>query len=256
MILNKLHQIKNAKSLLLQRFSIFFIIILGVIPCFGSQKVYLIHGYGSPKSVMRKINKNLLKELYDTENYEYNSMSVDLDSIGKHLYVTIKNAKVDTVSFVTHSMGALVVRSMLQYSLKDSNFPIIFRIVMLAPPNNGAEIADFYVTFKMLDKIMGPNVQHMVTDSSSYAKKLPIPYKSEVGIIIGIRGKKHGFNPFIDGDNDGYLTPEQTKLGIEKDVAILKSDHTTLTLNNFACILVIEFIETGMFQSKNLRSFH
>jgi hypothetical protein len=199
---------------------------------------------------MRKIEKHLNKEYYRTENFGYKSMSDDLDTIGKQLYLNIKNSGLDTVSFVTHSMGGLVTRSMLQYSMKDKDFPVIYRIVMIATPNNGAEIADFYASFMFLKKVLGPNVECMRTDSDSYVHHLPKPYKSEVGIIAGIRGKKHGYNPFIEGDNDGLLTPGRTKLGIEKDIIILKDEHTLMTQKKVVCKLVIEFLKTGKFISK------
>jgi len=99
---------------------------------------------------MKKIEKNIKIENFNTENYGYNSQS-DLDTIGKQLYCKIKDFKLDTVSFVTHSMGALLVRSMLKYSNNDKNFPVIFRIVMIAPPNDGTEIADFYSSFKIFN---------------------------------------------------------------------------------------------------------
>jgi hypothetical protein len=140
---------------------------------------------------------------------------------------------------------------MLQYSLKDNDFPLIYRIVMIAPPNNGAEMADFYASFKILKKLLGPNVEHMKTDSGSYARKLPIPSNSEVGVIIGIRGRKYGYNPFIDGDNDGLLSPEKTRLGIEKDIAVIKNEHTVLTQKKVVCKLVIEFLRSGTFISKD-----
>jgi hypothetical protein len=69
-------------------------------------------------------------------------------------------------------------------------------------------------------------------------------------LIIGIRGKKHGFNPFIHGDNDGLLTPERTILGIEKDIAFIREEHTLLTQKKIVSKLVIEFLQTGTFISK------
>ncbi len=220
-----------------------------MLPISGSNKIYVIHGYGCPKLMMKRINKCLLKENYNTENYGYNSISEDLDSLGNDLYRNIQQSHIDTVSFVTHSMGALVVRAMLKYSLPDVSFPKINRIVMIAPPNEGAEIADFYSSFKILKLLLGPNIEHMRTDSGSYAKNLPIPYNSEVGIIIGIRGKVQGYNPFIKGDNDGFLTPKRTKLGIEKDVAIVKDDHGRLTQDKNVRKLIVEFLKTGTFIS-------
>lgn len=170
--------------------------LLSVSTVSATHKVYVIHGYASPLAVVRKLNRYLIKENYNTELYQYKSMYSELDSIGKKLYFDIKNSNVDTVSFVTHSMGGLVVRSLFQYTSKDTSFPFIYRVIMIAPPNKGAEMADIFDSFKMLKKLLGPNVKNMRTDSLSYANKLPQP-KGNVGIIIGNRGKKKGYNPYI-----------------------------------------------------------
>jgi hypothetical protein len=223
--------------------------VLSLSPLYGSHKIFVIHGYATPRIVMKKIDKCLKKANYATENYSYKSISVDLDTLGKQLYNIIEKSGYDSVSFVTHSMGALVVRSMLQYSIKDKSFPVIFRMVMIAPPNKGAEIADFYSSLFLVKKLLGPNVRHMTTDSGSYTNKLPIPNNSEIGIIIGIRGKKHGYNLFIKGDNDWVLTPEKTKLGIEKDRVFIKHRHIALLRQKIVCNLVIEFLASGTFIS-------
>jgi hypothetical protein len=216
-------------------------------PIFGSHKIYVIHGYGSSKLMMCKIDKRLKKERFFSVNYGYRSVSKDLDTIGKELYVSIKKSRVDTISFVTHSMGALVVRSMLQYLVNDTSFPTIFRIVMIAPPNHGAEIADFYASKRILRKILGPNIEHMKTDSNSYANNLPVPDNSEIGIIIGKKRNKLGYGLFIKGDNDGLLTAERAKLNIAKDIIIVKGEHNFLTQNKFVRKLIVEFLQTGSF---------
>lgn len=213
-------------------------------------KVFLIHGYGSFKLLLSKIEKYLKAENFLTENYGYRSMSVDLDVLGKQLHQTIKQSNVKTVSFVTHSMGALVVRSMLPYAMQDEDFPAIHRIVMIAPPNRGAQIADFYSSLKFLKPLLGPNVEHMKTGEGSYAAGLPVPANSEIGIIAGIRGGKHGYNIFIKGDNDGLLTPEKTRLGVEKDFVVLKGEHNLLTQKETVCQMVVGFLKFGEFMSK------
>lgn len=234
------------------RYLIYILLIFNLLPIFGNHKTYVIHGYASPRIIMKKIDTRLKKEKYISENYSYRSISVNLDTLGKQLYTKIKNSGFDSVSFVTHSMGALVVRSMLQYSLKDKNFPVIFRIVMIAPPNKGAEIADFYSSLFILKHLLGPNVRNMQTDSNSYVNHLPIPSHSQIGIIIGIRGKKHGYNPFIKGDNDWVMTPDKTKLGNENDIAYVKHIHNSLPRKKIVCKLVIEFLQFGSFISKDM----
>jgi triacylglycerol lipase len=233
-------------------FKFFAIIFLSFaqLSIFGSYKIFVIHGYGSSRVMMKKIDKSIRNENYITENYAYKSMTDDLDTIGKQLYVRIKTATFDTVSFVTHSMGALVVRSMLNYAKNDKDFPVIYRIVMIAPPNGGAEIADIYASYEILRELLGPNLEHMKTDSGSYANKLPIPYNSEIGIIAGIRGGKYGYNLLIKGDNDGLLTPKRTKLGVQKDFVLIKGEHNLLTQKKYVCKLVVEFLKFGLFKSK------
>jgi triacylglycerol lipase len=211
---------------------------------FARQKIFLLHGYGCPKLVMNKLEKRLRKANFTTENFGYSSMIDHLDSLGIYLYRRVKTSGIDTVSFVTHSMGGLIVRSMLQYANQDANFPKIFRIVMLAPPNTGAEIANFW-SAKSLRWLTGPNVRLMRTDSNSYARRLPLPINTELAIIAGQRGHKIGYNPFIKGDNDGLLTPARTRLGIEKIALTLKIDHTFIVVQNKVCRLVVEFMRTG-----------
>ena len=225
---------------------LFFLIPISL---YGSHKVYLIHGFGGFRFTMTKIEKSIKNEQYQTLNYGYKSFN-DLDTIGKQLYLRIKESHVDTISFVTHSMGALLVRSMLQYSAKDKYFPKIFRIIMIAPPNKGTEIADFYSSFGIVNYFFGPNVQYMKTDSDSYANRLPKPYDSEIGIIAGIRGKKHGYNLFLNGDNDGGIKPERTKIGIEKDYITVIGQHNFLLGKKYVSKLVIEFLKNGSFLTK------
>lgn len=225
---------------------IFIVFLFSVSTVSATHKVYVIHGYASPLAVVRKLNRYLKKEHYNTEMYQYKSMYSQLDSIGKKLYYDVKKANVDTVSFVTHSMGGLVVRSLFQYASKDSSFPIIYRVVMIAPPNKGAEMADIFDSFKMLKKLLGPNVKNMRTDSSSYANRLPQP-NTTVGIVVGMRGKKKGYNPYIKNDNDGFISVEKTRLENESDVFFTKADHLFVVRKKVVLKQTVAFLRNGQF---------
>ncbi len=240
-----LHQYQNLNFMIK---NIVFILLLSIqTAAFGTHKVYVIHGWASNRALMHKINKTLKKNNFITENYAYRSVYNNLDTLGFHLYNDVKNSGYDTVLFVTHSMGALVVRSMLQYSRTDSLFPNVYRIVMIAPPNNGAEIADFYSSFEILTKLIGPNVALMRTDSNSYARNLPVPLNSEVGIIAAMRKKERGYNPFINGNNDGLLTPARTTLGTETDFALVFCNHARVTQKKHVRNIIVAFLQHGRF---------
>lgn len=216
---------------------------------FASYKVYLVHGYAGIGTEMKEVQRAINKQGYQSEIYVYRSMSRDVDSVGAELFRKIQEERYDTISFVTHSMGALVVRALYEHLQSAPAFPFIHRIVMIAPPNNGSPVADFFAQFSFLKFIVGPNVNNLTTNQATGAGKYPVP-TCEVGLIAGGRGSKSGFNLFVKGDNDGLLLPEQTKLGIEKDVVFVKSWHVGLLFHKKVLKHVVSFLKSGKFAGK------
>lgn len=213
----------------------------------ASHKVYLIHGYGGIANKFKKIESALEIKGYSCEIFEYQSISEDIDTIAKHLFKKIKVDNSDTVSFVTHSMGALIVRSLYQYIDSKSHFPLINRFVMIAPPNQGLLLADFCSQYSILRKICGPNISNLTTNPISGASRYPIP-TCQVGLINGISEYKNGYNIFIDGNNDGVIPVDKSKLGIETDVAYVISSHGTLVQNEKVVKMAVNFLEKGKFE--------
>jgi len=212
-----------------------------------SHRIYLLHGYAGPGFEMKKILKALEKEGYNCTLFTYRSMADDIDSVGKDLIKRIQSDRVDIISFVTHSMGALVVRSIFEHIVLIPNFPTIRRIVMIAPPNNGTPVADFYIKLRFLKFFLGPNLKNLSTNSISGAGRYPIP-TCEIGLITGsFKGSKH-LNLFIKSENDGIVAREQAKLGIETDIVNIKSWHFGLLYDKRVVKLVISFLRYGKFK--------
>ncbi len=168
----------------------------------------------------------------------------------KQLYEKIKADGVVEVSFITHSLGGLVLRAMLLYSQNDAKFPKIRKIVMIAAPNQGAISGDFMNKYAIFKFILGVNLRDVKKDPESLAHQLPINFNADVGIIAGCRGKKSGYNPFIGEDNDGEIRPEETKLGTEKDFITIKSDHISILWNKKTHQQVLHFMEFGTFNHR------
>ncbi len=223
-----------------------FLSLLFCIENHATHKIYLIHGFGGNGLELEKIRKTIERKGYLNEVYTYHSLTTDIDLVGEHLFEKISNESYDSISFVTHSMGALVVRSLYEHIDTTAVFPLIHRIVMIAPPNNGSPVADFFAQFSFVKYIVGPNINNLTTHPVTGAVKYPLP-TSEVGLIAGSYAGKKGFNIFIKGDNDGVLIPEDTKMGIEKDVAFVKSWHTGLLFNKKVIKLVMTFLDKGRF---------
>ncbi|MDD4992908.1 MAG: hypothetical protein PHR83_11795 [Paludibacter sp.] len=230
-----------------RKFRLIISLLTVTIMATATHKVYIIHGYGGFGLQMEKIHNAIQKSGYESENFTYQSFTKDIDSVAITLFEKIRNENIDTVSFVTHSMGALVVRALYRHLDKNIHFPQIYRFIMLAPPNKGTPVADFYKNYGFILPIGGPNVEHMTTDSASYANQLPIP-TCEVGLILAITGKKPWYNPFMKDDNDGLISANYAKLGIEKDIVVIKSQHAAMTQNKKVIKLILEFLKTGSFQ--------
>jgi len=215
----------------------------------SSNRIYFLHGFGGPGFEMKWILKAVEKEGYDCTLFKYRSMVRDVDSVGLDLIKKIQSDGADTISFVTHSMGALVVRSIYEHIDSLADFPIIKRIVMIAPPNNGTQVADFYYKSHFLRQILGPNLKNLTTDSIVGASRYPIP-TCEVGLITGTFGGSKVLNLFLDADNDGMVVPEKAKLGIEKDIVHVKSWHFGLLYDKKVTKYVISFLKWGRFADK------
>lgn len=225
---------------------LFMMTLFNVSLVSASHKIYLIHGYAGLGVEMLKIERALLKEGFNTEIYAYPSLSKDIDSVSLHLYRHILKEKADTISFVTHSMGALVARSVYQWIDSTQHFPYIHRMVMIAPPNKGTPVADFFVESRIIRFIGGPNVENLTTDRISGASKYPIP-DCEVGILLGVGGNRRGYNLFLEENNDGLILPSDAKLGNEEDLAFVKASHMQILFKRRAIALINSFLHKGRF---------
>jgi len=212
----------------------------------SSYKVYLIHGYAGQNFEFKKIEKAITKKGYVCEIFSYNSFKQEVDSVSRSLFEKIITDNFDTISFVAHSMGALVVRSLYNYIDTATYFPHIHRFVMIASPNKGTPLADYWGQFDFLKFILGPNVHNLTTDPETGARKYPVP-TCEVGLIIGVKGDKKGYNHFLKGDNDGVIPAKNTMLGIEKELVYVKAPHFGMALNKKVVILTVNFLLSGSF---------
>jgi hypothetical protein len=214
--------------------------------------VYLLHGHGASKLIMNKLEKDIAAAGFETCNYGYRSVVDPIEKTGSELYNELKNSETDTVCFVTHSMGALVVRAASGNRKAGEPFPVVYRIVMIALPNKGAEAADFYASMRFFRWLLGPNLERMQTGPESFASNLPIPDDAEISIIAGIKGNGKGYNRRIAGEDDGRLKPESALLGLEREMATVCDGHSRLPRNDSVIEMTLSFLIKGTFRLQNI----
>lgn len=223
--------------------------------------VILLHGLGRTKEVMNKIYKALEETDFDLINLSYNSITKDISSIADNLNELLisKKDEYQKFSFVTHSLGGIVLRRMLKKHPKHN----IRKIVMIAPPNNGAALARILsgavqllgvIPYKPLQAITEkalsftpPTVKELM-DTKYLEKECAIP-KCRFIIIAGEKDdkKKVPFD-FIrklclgNTHNDGTVTVEETKLpGCENHI-IVNESHTSILSNKEVIKEIVEYL--------------
>lgn len=220
-----------------KKFLLFTLILFPFITSMATHKVYFVHGLWGFSGEYLKIKHSLKKEGFQTEMFSYNSVGKPITESAEKLMNKIKTDTSDTISIVCHSMGGLVVRSMLQQADSMTDFPFIFRMVMIAPPNKGAVSANSLYKKRFYRYVLVVNLKQICTFDHSLSQTLPLPNNIDVGIIAGIYKQDH----------DGEIKLDETKLGTEKDFATVKSHHIFILQKQETINYTLNFLKNGKF---------
>ena len=197
-----------------------------------AETVVLIHGLGRTPLSMRRLDVFLTRAGFRVVRYGYRSRSDDMATIvaGLQKQLGIWHARHDqpVFHFVTHSLGGIVVRALLA---RESEVRI-GRIVMLAPPNHGSEIIDFWRSKPWLrtffGRVMGDVALSLHTGADSLPNMLPRLAERQVMVIAGTRSIEPWFHPLFDGSHDGKVSLSSARLNDIAPVVSLPTTHTFL----------------------------
>ena len=187
------------------------------LPPMKGKAVLVLGGLGDA----RAIPENMARFLHDRGGYMAECVAYPslFDNIGQHaksLDSVVRHLDgVEEINFVGHSLGNLVIRRYLgdQTNRAKGKSPDkrIKRIVMLGPPNQGAELAEKLGDYPAFIAVFGASGQQLGKRWQELKPTLATP-ACEFGIIAGGRGDGHGYNPLLTGDNDGIVTVASTRL--------------------------------------------
>ena len=152
--------------------------------------------------------------------------------------------------FVTHSMGGILLRCYL----RNHSIPKLGRVVMLAPPNAGSELADWLKPTRLYRTVNGPAGQQLGTDGLPLALG-PWPVDAgELGIIAGAASLNPVFTAHLPGPNDGKVTVASARLAGLKDFLTVPHSHTWLAWRAPVIAQVRAFLRHGGFTRPAPRS--
>jgi pimeloyl-ACP methyl ester carboxylesterase len=208
--------------------------------------VVLLHGLGRTRFSMKRIEWALKRAHYRVINLSWPSTRLSIQTAANWLGCAITERATDPtvkIHFVTHSLGGIVLR---QY-LSDHSITNIGRVVMLAPPNHGSELADKLGDNCLYKFFTGPSGQQLGTKADRVPSALG-PANFEMGIIAGDRSLNPLLSAFIPGPDDGKVSVRSARLEGARDFLIVHHSHTWMSWRRNVVLAVTRFLQNGSFQ--------
>jgi len=218
-------------------------------PANRNETVILIHGLGRSRRSMSWLARQFKQAGYTVVNFGYPSTRLSVSEAAVHLRLrlaphlgTNSMASAGRVHFVTHSLGGIVVRALLQ----DQRPPHLGRVVMLGPPNQGSEVADRLARNPAFRWAAGPAGQELGTGPSSTPNRLG-PVDFEVGVIAGRSSLNPLFSSWLKGPDDGKVSVARTAVPGMRDLLVVARGHTFLMHSRKVAKQALQFIAHGRF---------
>lgn len=237
------------------KYIISFLLIISLVnPTYATTQkgdyVVILHGIARSSSHMKPLAEKLEKEGYDVINLDYPSTKYKLGELTTRINkdLTEKLTENKPVHFIGYSMGGLLVRTILAKHRSAK----LGRVIQLAPPNHGSEVADFLKNDWLYKTIYGPAGQELGTEDIQKLQPLLGNVDYELGVIAGNSTIDPISSYIIGGDDDGKVSIASTKVEGMKDHVVVSASHTFFPSNEDVQKQTIYFLKNGKFNHSDL----
>ena len=215
-------------------------------PPTDAETVIVVHGLGRTPASMAILVSRLENAGFRVINFGYPSRSEPIEDLVERLESEVGqccSSEAETVHFVTHSMGGVLVRSYLSQRPEAHQG----RGVMLSPPSRGSEIIDAFSDSDLLRAILGPSALLRGTDSAGIANQLE-PVRFSLCVITGTRRLDPIGSWLIPGPDDGKVGGDRAAVEGAADFIALPVTHTFIMNRSDVAEEVVYFLRNGRFQ--------
>jgi len=210
-------------------------IAIGDVRAPSAHAVVLVHGLGRSAHSLDALATDLRTEGYEVVTFRYASTRGTIAQHGAALNRVLNGLKGSTrVSFVTHSLGAIVLRQALNTSAPWRVRMALGRAVLLAPPNQGSQAARTLSGNILADRVFGPALTELADPDLGSRLPLSTPF----AIVAGTNDSM----PFVDGVNDSVVSVEETKLNGSAKHLTVAASHTFIMDDKDAIAFAKDFL--------------
>ena len=216
---------------MLRRLSLIALLSVTLSSALAAQDlVVVLHGMGRTARSMRPMEEALKAAGFDVLNIGYSSYCCSIPELGAAIRREIdakRKPEHVRLHFVGHSLGNIIARWIVTQPEPPAG---VTRMVMLAPPNQGAKMADRFTPF--VGWLLEP-IDELRTDTSATVQQIAPLQGLEIGVIAG----RH----------DSTVRPEETHVAGETAHIVAKGNHTFIMREKEVQRLTVEFLRTGRF---------
>lgn len=212
-------------------------------------RVLLFHGLARLHLSMAPLARYLRNRGHSTRLVQYPSRKQDCRSLVLNQVRPLLESEMAStdqpLAFVTHSLGGLLVSLALEQLEMDR--PV--KLVMLAPPLKGSELADHFNSNVLFRWFFGPVLGDLTTDAMAERLNLSLGDNVQVGVIAGCTRAHPLFHDILPRPNDGTVPVERTKMdGIDHHL-VINASHPFIMWRRAVMKQVGYFLETGTFET-------
>jgi pimeloyl-ACP methyl ester carboxylesterase len=199
------------------------------------RRVVLLHGLWMPGASMQWFASKLSTAGFDPEIFAYHSVADGPDPAVPRLVELLGDRP---ANIVAHSLGGLIA---LQ-ALCESPDLEVGRVVCLGSPLTGSGAATGMLRWAPAAAMLGRSAALLQQGLACWDGR------AEVGVVAGC--VPHGLGALLagfDGDHDGTVAVEETRLPGVSDHVVIESSHSGLLFSAEAIEQTIAFLRSGRF---------
>ncbi|HEU6452090.1 MAG TPA: alpha/beta fold hydrolase [Gemmatimonadaceae bacterium] len=205
----------------------------------------LLHGLGRTARSMRRLAAEGARRDYRVRNLGYASRRAGIVAHAEQVGRTLSALPDDGPLYaVTHSMGGIILRAALAGGWVAPER--IARVVMIAPPNRGSELADWLGRTPLLRLALGPAGPELRTGAEGIPDALP-PLPCELGIIAGAASRRTLAASLFGGPNDGKVSVARASADGMRDLLVVPRGHTFIMNDPEVIAQTFHFLQHGKF---------